>query len=381
MRRVGKGLDSSAALPASASGVGSLRALENGLNYSRPLKIWFPAVRAGSGADVFVERLAEALAQAGHEPVVQWFPHRYELMPWWLERVPAPNGIDIVHANSWQAFAFKRDGIPLVVTEHHYVLDPAFRPYKSASQHFYHRTLINRWLSRSFAAADAVTTDSQFTAKVLSHHAGIEVSQVIPLWVDYELFSPARTPTTRGDDWIFRLLFVGNGSRRKGADVILPLAARLGAGFEIRCTAGLRDTSGIGARPNVHILGRRSPQELIDEYRYCDAVLVPSRYEGFGYAALEAMACAKPVVAFRCGAVDEVVVDGETALQGSIDDLDTLAAHCKRLADDREFRRTLGRNGRHRAVSVFAEDRAVDAYVKLYRSLATEQSGGRHKHG
>lgn len=334
------------------------------------MRIWFPAVRAESGADVFVERLAEALKCVGHEPIVQWFDHHYELMPWRLEKFPPPEGVDIVHANSWQAFAFKRRGIPLVVTEHHYVLDPNFRRYKSSLQHLYHRTMIGSFMRRSFEVADKIATDSQFTAQVLSGCAGVSVANVVPLWVDYEKFSPREPLLGSASDGVFRLLYVGNASRRKGADVIPELADRLGSGFEIRCTAGLRDTKGINVSANIKILGRRSQDELIEEYRQCDAVLVPSRYEGFGYAALEAMACAKPVVGFSCGAVDEVVENGETALLCPIDDIDTLTAHCRRLANNREFGLALGINGRKRAVSVFAEEIAVNAYLAMYESIA-----------
>lgn len=347
------------------------------MNSAQSLKIWFPAVRAGSGADVFVERLAQALERAGHEPVVQWFEHGYELMPWRLKKFAAPDGVDIVHANSWQAFAFKRKGVPLVVTEHHYVLDPSFRHYKSSLQHLYHRALVDGFMRRSFAAADIVATDSQFTAQVLSRCAGVDVAKVIPLWVDYEKFSPDGYLPDSGDKGAFRLLYVGNASKRKGADVIPALADRLGGGFEVRCTAGLRDTTGISTSANVRILGRRSPEELIDEYRHCDAVLVPSRYEGFGYAALEAMACAKPVVGFSCGAVDEVVSNGETGLLCPIDDVEALEAYCRRLAEDREFGRVLGRNGRERAISFFTEESAIKAYLELYRSIAARRQEGR----
>ena len=280
-----------------------------------------------------------------------------------------PAGTDIIHANSGNAFAFKRKGIPLVVTEHHYVLDPAYRLYKSTAQHIYHRTLIGAYLHRSYACADAITTDSRFTADVLMRVARVKASCTIPLWVDYEKFSPSQEdakPKPR-----FRLLFVGNGSRRKGGDVIPILGHRLGPGFEIRCTSGLRTDRRGDAGGNITLLGRLTEDQLIQEYRTCDAVLVPSRYEGFGYAALEAMACGKPVVGFRCGAVDEVVAEGETGLLCDTDDLDALEAYCRRLALDRSEVVQFGHAGRVRAMTVFTEGRAIDAYIALYQSLRT----------
>jgi glycosyltransferase involved in cell wall biosynthesis len=336
------------------------------------MRIWLPTIQAGSGADVFTQRLADAISDAGHTPILQWFDHRYELTPYRLKKIVAPSNIDIVHAGSWQGFAFKRRDIPLVITEHHYVLDPAFRPFKSLAQHLYHRGLINRYMRLSFSAADAITTDSVFTAEVLSSVVGISGSKVIPLWADYNVFVPRTDSVVTREDSSFRLLFVGNASVRKGADVIQGLARRLGDGFEIRCTAGLRAGRSNASCSNVFPLGRLSLDALIHEYQHCDAVLVPSRYEGFGYSALEGMACGKPVVGFRCGAVDEVVMDGETGLLSDIDDMDTLEANCRTLANDRPFTQALGAAGRSRALSTFSEHAGIDAYLSLYGELVSK---------
>ena len=333
------------------------------------LKPWLPAIRAGSGADVFTERLAAALIRRGVAATISWFPHWAEFAPDVLRSARPPAGARIVHSNSAYAFAFHRAGMPLIATEHHYVLDPAYRPYKSFAQTAYHRLLVAQYLRRSYAAADVISTDSRFTAGVLERIAGVRAARTIPLWVDYELFSPVRLDRSARRNGRFRLLFVGNASRRKGADVVPLLAERLGAEFELRCTAGLRDRANASAMENVRVLGRLGTQALVDEYRTCDAVLVPSRYEGFGYTALEAMACAKPVVGFRCGAVAEVVEQGKTALLSDIDDLDALEANCRLLAVDRERAIELGIAGRKRAVGTFSESAALDMYIELYRSL------------
>jgi alpha-maltose-1-phosphate synthase len=331
------------------------------------MKVWLPVVRANSGADVFVERLAAGLGRRGVEAVITWFPHWTELVPDLLRFAQVPDGVDVVHANTAYAFAFKRRGIPLVATELHYVLDPAYRPFKTFAQHAYHTLLVGPYLRRSYQAADAVTAISGFTAGVLETVLGVHVTRSIPLWVDADVFSPAPNDLPRCR--IFRLLFVGNDSTRKGADVIAPLAAALGSGFEIVCTSGLREKMPCEGAGNVRALGRLDLKALVDAYRDCDAVLVPSRYEGFGYAALEGMSCGKPVVGFDSGAIREVVGEPGRQWLARMDDIEGLAELCRRLVSDPDAARRLGAGGRSRALTTYTEAAAVSSYLAIYSEL------------
>ncbi len=103
----------------------------------------------------------------------------------------------------------------------------------------------------------------------------------------------------------------------------------------------------------------------------CDVLLfptLPSLSEGFGLAALEAMAAGRPVVATDVGGLPEVVSDGETGLvvrpaPGH------LAAALERLADDPGLRGELGRRGRERAERAFGVDRMVQRTRAIYREL------------
>jgi N-acetyl-alpha-D-glucosaminyl L-malate synthase BshA len=101
-----------------------------------------------------------------------------------------------------------------------------------------------------------------------------------------------------------------------------------------------------------------------------DVLLLPSRQESFGLAALEAMACEVPVVATRVGGVPEVVADGETGLLFDPDDVEGMVAGCLRLLGDPELRRAMGAAGRRRAVEQFAAERIVPRYEAIYRRLA-----------
>lgn len=331
------------------------------------LSVWLPSIRAGSGADVFVERLAEALQRAGVDVEVTWFAHLYELAPFALAMQRPPPRVNIIHSNAACAFAFKRWGLPVVATEHHYVLDEAFRRGKTLFQRIYHSLWVGPWTHLSYDCCDALTAVSHFTADAIARHRAGVRAQVISHWLDYQVFSPIANSSSEQDALPVRLLFVGNLSKRKGGDVVKELAHRLGDGFEVSYTGGLRRTA--LERRTLRNLGRLSQKDLVEAYRGSDAVLVPSRYEGFGYSALEAMACGKPVIGFRCGAMSEVLGDVGKHLLVDIDDIDGLVACCHQIASDRECSRRIGRAGRARAINVYSEDRAVSAYIDTYKTV------------
>jgi glycosyltransferase involved in cell wall biosynthesis len=94
-------------------------------------------------------------------------------------------------------------------------------------------------------------------------------------------------------------------------------------------------------------------------------VVVPSRSESFGIAALEAMAVGKPVVATRVGGIPEVVVDGQTGLLVPPEDEEALCAAMHRLLGDRDLQLRLGRAGRLRVVEYFTADRMSARYEEV----------------
>lgn len=337
---------------------------------NRPLRVWLPTVRAGSGADIFVQRLAAGLERAGHIVNIQWFDHRYELTPGRLRHYEPPVGTDVVHANSWTGFAFKRSSLPLVVTEHQYVPHPAFAPYQGFLQGIYHRNFIERCMRASYAAAAAMVAVSEFCAAPMRKDLGRPV-QVIHNWVDSDLFYPPENDRERKNGpRITRLLFVGNPSRWKGADILPLLATMLGSGYEVQCLGGLRRSfPQRDLPPNLRLLPRRLPAAMPELYRSVDMAVVPTRYEAFGYVALEAMASGLPVVGFDSSGTAEVCVNNETALLAPVDDVELLASHVRKLAHDPELRSRLGTAGRRRSLAVFSEPQAIEAYVDVYRRV------------
>jgi glycosyltransferase involved in cell wall biosynthesis len=93
----------------------------------------------------------------------------------------------------------------------------------------------------------------------------------------------------------------------------------------------------------VDLLGRVDLATLVDMYQDASAVVVTSRYEGFGFPALESMACGTPLVAFRNSALPEVIGDGGVLVTDG--DVAGMGAEVDRLLGDQSRSRELSRRG------------------------------------
>jgi glycosyltransferase involved in cell wall biosynthesis len=97
-----------------------------------------------------------------------------------------------------------------------------------------------------------------------------------------------------------------------------------------------------------------------------DIFALPSLDEGFGFAALEAMAAGLPVVATNVGGLPELVVDGQTGWLVPARDSGMLADCVRRLIADVEMREAMGAAGRQRAQKDFPLSRMVEQIVAVY---------------
>jgi glycosyltransferase involved in cell wall biosynthesis len=111
--------------------------------------------------------------------------------------------------------------------------------------------------------------------------------------------------------------------------------------------------------------------ELVDLYRGALALLVPSRNEGFGLPALEAMACGCPVVAADTGALPEVC--GDAAILLDPDDRAAWLDAITMLATDAHRVGVLREAGLARARS-FTWNRTASSMLDLYRRTARRES-------
>jgi N-acetyl-alpha-D-glucosaminyl L-malate synthase BshA len=97
-----------------------------------------------------------------------------------------------------------------------------------------------------------------------------------------------------------------------------------------------------------------------------DVFLLPSAEEGFGLAALEAMAAGVPVVATNVGGLPECVADGETGFLHELGDIEAMAASAARIATDCDLRRRMSAAARQRVLALFTPDVVIPNYEAFY---------------
>jgi glycosyltransferase involved in cell wall biosynthesis len=143
-----------------------------------------------------------------------------------------------------------------------------------------------------------------------------------------------------------------------------------GDGQERAALAALADR--LGVADHVSFPGWVAPSEVAGHLGRSTLALVPSRAEGFGLFALEAMMAGRAVVGSRVGGLPEVVADGRTGILVPPGDPDTLARALLALLRDPRRMESMGRAGNRRAAREFTAERHIDEWDSLYRRLGTE---------
>jgi glycosyltransferase involved in cell wall biosynthesis len=147
------------------------------------------------------------------------------------------------------------------------------------------------------------------------------------------------------------VLALGARQAYKNMALLARLAAPLEAmGLDL-CVAGDADaaTFTAGAPANVRLLGRVGDDRLAQLFAGALCFVFPSRMEGFGLPAAEAMSCGCPVVAADAGALPEVC--GPAALYAQPDDDEAWIGAIRRLRDSPALRARLSAAGRGRAAA------------------------------
>jgi len=228
---------------------------------------------------------------------------------------------------------------------------------------------------------DCVFTSSSVSARALERDFGVSPRRLrmVANGVDTELFRPdegvPRDPSL--------LLCVGRASDpNKGVRSLIEALAEVPSPVRLvlvddahrdNPARGWAERAGVAAR--VEIAGRVDTPTLVSLYRRAALAVVPSRYEGFGLPAVEAMACGTPVVANAAGALPEVVSTGGGGVLVDASRPDELARAIRALLADSRARTELGVQGRKGVETAYAWPRVAARTADVYAELLAARRG------
>jgi phosphatidylinositol alpha-mannosyltransferase len=253
--------------------------------------------------------------------------------------------------------------VPVVATFHAAGESASYRylgsPIRAASHNIAHRVAVSK---------DAVTLVRDTIGgefEVLYNGVELERYRTVPP-------TPGTGPT---------VFFCGRHEERKGLDVLLAAARRLGPDVTVWVASDGPDTARLKAQyaddRRIVWLGRLSDDEKIARLRGADVFCAPSlRGESFGVVLIEAMAAGTCVVASSLDGYRNVATDGVDALLSEPADEEALAANLARALADTGLRERLVAAGSRRADD-FSMVSLAARYAEIYRSVARPQSNAR----
>jgi glycosyltransferase involved in cell wall biosynthesis len=114
-------------------------------------------------------------------------------------------------------------------------------------------------------------------------------------------------------------------------------------------------------------------KDIDNVYAALDVFLLPSLFEALNNSLLAAMAYEIPSIAFRRGALSEIIEHEKSGLLVSGPDVAEISEATKRILRDRALAASLGREGRKRVQEHFSAERMVDGMIQVYREVLPEE--------
>lgn len=269
---------------------------------------------------------------------------------------------DVVHVSGGPGGlqVLRRLPVPVVYTAHHtHAQSSGWRALRRAAA---------RVEAASYRRAVVVAAVSASTARALLS-MGIDADRVVV--VPPGIVPPARPPGSERDHR--RILFVGRLTPEKG-----PMDA-VAAMHQVAATVPGAHGVVVGSGPlarqvvaaahaggHVAVLGRIDDGGLAAEYWRAGVVLMPSRFEGLGMVALEAMAAGAVVVGYDVDGLRDAV--GDCGVLVPAGDVSALARACRLLVSDPVRRDELAARGEETVRCQWSWARCAERMEELYRS-------------
>jgi glycosyltransferase involved in cell wall biosynthesis len=179
---------------------------------------------------------------------------------------------------------------------------------------------------------------------------------------------PPRTNSTWPTEKL-KVLFIGRLDRQKGFDLLIDAAQMLQDLAEVRMIGSpvVNSREKIQIPENVELLGWLERKDIEVQLDLADLTVIPSRWEAFGFVALEAMRAKKAIVAFRAGALPEIVENETTGLLCEPNSANALRDGLLRAME--HDLTAMGNRGFDRFEELFSIERMDSALAEVYSSV------------
>jgi glycosyltransferase involved in cell wall biosynthesis len=236
---------------------------------------------------------------------------------------------------------------------------------------------------QSFVArrVDRVLTSSECSADQITQDFGVPRNQIsnVSNGLDTDLYCPDPSVEKSATD----ILCVGRASDpNKGIRTLIEALGKTPKHITMTLVDNNHPDNELfkwardaGVIDRVRITGRLPLEDLIRHYRSAALVAVPSRYEGFGLPAVEAMACGTPVVACAAGALREVMQHTGGGVTVPIDNPDALAHAITELMSQPDRRRSLAEAGRARVNEIYSWSHIAKRTAEVYAEVIGARRG------
>ena len=295
-----------------------------------------------------------------------------------LEHVIQQGGYDIVHCHTPNASVItrlvcrkfrKKDGLKVFYTAH------GFHFFKGAPMLnwlvFYPvEKLCSRFTDKliTINKEDYTLAKTKFHAKEVHYvpGVGIDLSRFENVQVD----KAAKRQEIGVPEDAFLLFSVGELNENKNHQVIIRALAKLNNPQIHYAIAGVGDKKDyllalaqeLGVAEQVHLLGYR--KDIPELNHAADVFCFPSKREGLGLAAIEAMACGLPLITSNVHGINDYSVDGVTGYKCNPDDVERFAELISKLLNEPRERENM-----HRSVAGVVREYDLPNIKKVLREL------------
>jgi glycosyltransferase involved in cell wall biosynthesis len=237
----------------------------------------------------------------------------------------------------------------------------AFSNFSKLSQRDQELAIRNE--SLIFRRARRIFTLSRFVEERFHRLAGVPLEKLETVYAGFSI-DPSNVAIDREQSICEqRILFVGRDWVYKGGNELLAAFKQVREHMPdaVLDIVGPRDLPPeLGDDPKIKFWGYLAKSSLEDArtlhrlYEQATIFVLPTLYDSFGIAILEAMSSGLPVVATNISAIPEIIEDGKTGFTVNPRDVTSLAASMRALLEDRELAAKMGSAGRKRALDKFS---------------------------